>query len=161
MIKEVYRITCTFLISSTLTGLIFGFKFFEAVEVQLHDTYVIFFPIYSALFVWIIFTFIVYLVWGLKTRFGKIASTWILLLTNSILAALTILFTYWLYVFFISDMLFDVFRQTKRVEVISHQFYFSIATCITLAILFLAGEFFLVKRLISLNRVKDKSRHQS
>jgi hypothetical protein len=152
--KEVYRITCTFLISIILTVFIFGFKFFEAVDVQLHDTYLVFVPVYFGLLAWIIFTFIAYLIWGLKNRFSKITSTLILLLTNSILAVLAILFAYWFYVFFISDMLFDIFRQTKRVDIISQQFYVSIATSIVLAVLFLAGEFFLIKRLISLNRMK-------
>jgi hypothetical protein len=153
--KEVYRIACTFLMSIILTALIFGLKFFEAVDVQLHDTYVILFPIYVALLVWIIFTFILYLILGLKNRFAKIAGTWILLLANSILVLVVLLFAYWFYGFFVADMIFDMFRQTKKVDIILHQFYISLATCIALAILFLAGEFFLIKRLISLKRMKS------
>lgn len=126
----------------------------EDVEVQLHDTYIIVFPVYFGLALWIILTFIVFLIVGLKTKFAKIAGTWILLLTNSILSLLMILLTYWAYAFFTSDMFFDIFRETKRIDTISGQFNFFITTCLLLTVLLLVGEFLLIKRLIKLKRVK-------
>jgi hypothetical protein len=136
MTKELYRTIWTLLTSIILTGVIFGFKFIDDVEVQFHDTYIIVFPIYFGLGLWIILSFIVFLIVGLKTKFARIAATWILLLINSILTLLMIVLTYRAYTFFVADILLDTFRETKRIDAISGQFYFIMITGLLATCLF-------------------------
>jgi hypothetical protein len=152
--KESYWIVGTLLIAALLTGLLFDFNYMEYVDIQLHDTYFVVLPVYCGLALWLILTFVVFLIVGMRARFAKILSTWILLLTNSLLIILTSLLTYWVYAIFILDLSIDIFRETKRVDVVSQQFNQIIAACVVLIILLLAGEFFLIRRLVRLRRAK-------
>ena len=154
MTKESYWIIGTFLTAVLITGLFFNFNYTDNVDIQLHDAYIVVLPIYVGFVLWIILTFIVFLITGLKTRFAKVVSTWILLLANSLLTILTLLLSYWTYAFFIWDLFFDMFRETKKVDVISQQFNQIMTTCVVLIILFLAAEFFLIRRVVRLRREK-------
>jgi hypothetical protein len=154
MTRELYWVIWTLLTSIILTGLFFGFNFVDNAEVQLHDTYIIVLPVYFSLALWIILTFIIFLIVGIRNRFVRIAGTWILLVTNSIIAVLMMLLTYRVYAFFIVDILFDVFRETSRIDAIWGRFNLFISTCLLLTILFLVGEFLLIRRLVKLKRME-------
>jgi len=153
-IRELYWVIGTFLIAAFFTGLIFSFNYTDNVDVQLHDAYIVIFPVYVGLVLWVILAFVVFLLRGIRTKFANIVSTWILLVANSLLIILALLFTYWVYAFLASDLIVDMFRETKRIDMISQQFYQLMTTCLVLIILFLAGEFFLVRRVVRLRRAK-------
>jgi len=154
MTKELYWIIGAFLTAALLTGLFFSFNYTENVEIQLHDTYILVFPVYFGLVLWVILTFFIFLMAGIRTKFAKRVSTWILLLANSLLTIFTLFFAYWIYAFLVSDLIFDMFRETKKVDLISQQFSHIMTTCVVLIILFIGGEFFLIRRVVRLRRAK-------
>jgi hypothetical protein len=150
MKKELYWITASLVTSIIISGLVFSFNFIDAVEVQYHDTYIVVFPFSFGLVLWTILTFVIFLVKGVKTKFSNTTLTTILLLANSLLSLLAILATWQVYLFFIFDVVFDTFRETRIIGIISKQFTCAMITCLVVTAMLLTGEFLLIKRLVKL-----------
>ena len=146
--KEIYWSVGTFLTTILVTGLIFDFNYFDEVDVQLHDTYIVVLPFYFSLIFWIVLTFLIFLIRGFKNRFLNKVSTWILLVANSLMIVFTSMIAYAVYAFFSLDVLADLFKESKRIDVISEQFNIATTICFVLIVLFSIGEVFLIRRLI-------------
>jgi hypothetical protein len=152
--KELTLSVGSFLTVILIVGLLVRFNYRDDVVIQLHDTDIGIFPVYFALVSWVIFTFIIFLINGIATKFAEISAIWILLLANSILTILIVVFAGFVYAIFVANALIDLFRDEKMIDGILEQFNFVITTCIVLTILFLVGEIFLIKRVIKLRKMK-------
>jgi hypothetical protein len=132
-----YTLVGTFLI----VGLLFKFNYFREVEIQLHDTYLVVLPLHFGVLFWVLITFVLFLVRGLKSKFSDKTGTWILLIFNSLILVLMLLITYTMYVFLGAYAVIDLSR--------------TLIICAVLILLILAGEFFLIRRLVRLKTAKQ------
>jgi hypothetical protein len=145
--KEIYRIFGVLLVSFLCTGLIFNFDFTTEANIQLHDTYFVLIPWHLTLIVWIIVIFIIYVIRVVIEKFKNRLAIWILLFVNSVMTGLIVLIAYVAYSFFTADALADLFRDSKRIEIISEQFYWTMATCGVLFVTFVFAGIYFIKKL--------------
>jgi hypothetical protein len=150
--KELILIGLTLLISIACIGTVTGFDFVTITVIQFHDTYIEIHPIHFAAMLWLIFTFLTFLVMATRNRFSEKADLWVLVISNSILITLAAAFTYFVYAFFVTYLLIDIFRDVPQTEMITNQMDKALTAGICTFGVFLVSEYFLIRRLIQLKR---------
>lgn len=152
--RVVYWPLYTLLVTFLITGLLFKFNYFHEVDIQLHDTYLVVWPLHFGVLFWILITFMIFLARGLKRKFSDKTSTWILLIFNSLLLVLLLLITYTIYAFLGSYTTVDLFRSQEVVDKIPRTLSKVLNVCAGVVTLILSGELFLIRRLLKFRTVK-------
>jgi len=147
-----YLIVLPFLGAILVAGLVCHFNFIDPVVVQLHDLHFIIFPSYVGLIFWIGLTYAVFLFTGLKNGFRDRTDTRILLVANTLMILLIFLISFMTYIFFSSEALADLFRESDHSDKISRDFNQAVFLLIGVIIFLGVSEFLLVKRLGKLKK---------
>lgn len=150
--KELLWFLATFIFAVLASGLFFDFNFIDPFQVQLYDSYVTVSPINVAGFLWVILTYVVFIIRGFITKFSSHLGLWFLLISNSILLVFVIQITYITW-HIIGIPFGDLFR-TLNYNFLSGQFGRAILQVAGLTLFFVVIEFLFLKRLLKLRRLR-------
>lgn len=152
--SEAYLYFGSLIISVVFVGLFFNFQFLKGFDLQLHDGYLTLFPWQVLVIISIIFPFLVFLIKGLKSGFKRREAVWVLVVHNTLIIGLVLIVFQLIYSFYAVEAFINFLKQENQDELLSKQLYFFYATFFVVVFLLGIAEFFLIRRIIQLKKVK-------